>query len=438
MNWVWILLVGGLLALGPGGAGTPACGQTPSAEERIDAFASALMQEISRALYDAKNRPSLSVGVLDFTDEKGRVTAGSHYVGERIRLAFGRTQPFQVVELQDFETRHAISQMDFEEQLQLRERVVNDLRAHVYVLGMVVSEDRSQFQVRVQVWAMGPPFRDVHRIAPIPLTLAGIQWIPGLTDSGYAHFCKALPRMKWGQAQSRERTSLAEVLFLSQPMCDDLNGTWELRADGMIYDRRRDRESGSLKDRTGQVMQSRVKSMETLKELSYVIRDFGLVVQEEGGKTLELETYVVPKKSRYYYMPLKSGGGDGLRFEYLWFEPGKSTEPAMEEGAGGWRFFNAQGDWALKMPLGVHTATATFSPVAESIYGSKMARSEFIRRCKFFVAPGLNVYTVNYVYRRDKPEIFFSRLEIGPSKEERQGGRGVQEIVEHYPLYGTK
>jgi hypothetical protein len=86
------------------------------------------------------------------------------------------------------------------------------------------------------------------------------------------------------------------------------------------------------------------------------------------------------------------------------------------------------------MPVGTHTATATFEPIAESEYGTKKPRSEYVSRFKFSVRPGLNIYVINYVYRRDQPEIFVRRLEIEGSRDEPV--KGIKKITEIYRVYG--
>jgi hypothetical protein len=86
------------------------------------------------------------------------------------------------------------------------------------------------------------------------------------------------------------------------------------------------------------------------------------------------------------------------------------------------------------MPVGIHTATANLKPVAETEYGSKLPRSEFVTKFKFSVRPGLNIYVVNYVYRRDRPEIFVRRLEIADTQDEK--GKGIKKITAVYKVYG--
>jgi hypothetical protein len=218
-------------------------------------------------------------------------------------------------------------------------------------------------------------------------------------------------------------------------MCDDLNLSWQVKADGMVYDIRKDSSEGSLRSRTGQIMQGRVKSLETLKELSYLIRNFGLVVKEAGGAAQQLQPYIVPQKSDFYFVPYREGE-TGLRFMYLWSSRGRSKNPSFQESGKGWKLFVAEEDYLNIMPVGTHLATATLEPIAESEYGSKKPRSEYVSRFKFAVRPGLNIYVINYVYRRDQPEIFVRRLEIEGSED--APTKAVKRITEIYRVYGEE
>ena len=73
--------------------------------------------------------------------------------------------------------------------------------------------------------------------------------------------------------------------------------------------------------------------------------------------------------------------------------------------------------------------------MSESQYGSKRPRSDYVTRFKFSVTPGLNVYVINYVYRRDRPEIFVRRLEIEAIKD--VPIRSIKKITEVYRVYGN-
>jgi len=223
------------------------------------------------------------------------------------------------------------------------------------------------------------------------------------------------------------------VVFLSQPLVDDLNLSWKIKGDGLVYDERKEDDAGSLGSRTGEVMQSRVKSLDTLKEMSYIIKECSLVIKESTDSGYPLEPYVLQKSSDYYFIPFEKGD-TGLRFMYLWNRSGKSKRLSMLETGMGWKLHTAEQDWPIMMKVGLHIATATLKPLAESDYGTKKPRAEFVTRFKFSVKPGLNIYVINYVYRRDRPEIFVRRLEIEASKDDPV--KGIRKVTEVYKVFG--
>lgn len=184
------------------------------------------------------------------------------------------------------------------------------------------------------------------------------------------------------------------------------------------------------------MMQSRIKSLGALKELSFVIRNFGLVIKEGASPAEQLQAYVVPKKSQFYFIPYGEGE-NGLRFTYLWAARGLSRNPSMRETGKGWKLYVAEEDYRNVLPVGTHMATATLEPIAESEYGSKKPRSEYVSRFKFAVQPGLNIYVINFVYRRDRPEIFVRRLEIDGVRNVREQW-AVKRITEVYRVYGEE
>jgi len=407
----------------------------PRPGDGFDGFISSLLKGIATRHFDKEKKPVIEVAVFDFTDEKGDVTAGSMHLTNRVRLALGRGLQFDLLNVEEFSKKFIITARVFDEDARVKDRLVNALKADVYLFGQVRTDDPSLFVCKVRSWEIAKPFQGYHKIEPVNIEPPEFSWRPDLTDSGYAFFREILVSAAGESAKSLEDTNLADVIFLTQPMCDDLNLSWQVKSDGMIYDRRIEREKGSLRNRTGQVMQGRIKSPEALKALSFVIKNFDLVIKERGGKASNLEPYILPVESQYYFVPYRQGKEEwGLRFMYLWSTRGRSQRPSAWESGKGWQFYVAQGDWSFKMPVGIHTATANLKPVAETEYGSKLPRSEFVTKFKFSVRPGLNIYVVNYVYRRDRPEIFVRRLEIADTKDEK--GKGIKKITAVYKGYG--
>lgn len=413
-----------------------------SLEPGVDGLASALMQEIADRYFDAKTRPVVQMAIFDFTDMEGNVTVGSRYVANRIRLAFASRPQFQILPVERYEQKGSlVTASSFETDLPLRERIIGELKAHVYVLGQISTVTGSEISCRTAVWGLMTPFQDHSLIEPLTgdtlqqKVLAPLPWTLDLNPSGLALFNRIQVEGASEVRHELERENLAQVIFLSQPMVDDLNLAWQVRGDGMVYDLRKQSIEGALRDRTGQVMQARVKTAESLMELSYIIKDFSLVIRETGREAFPLEPYVVPRESDYYFIPFLKGE-DGLRFTYLWAESGKSQKPSATETGKGWDLFLAESDYATVLPVGTHMATATLNPVAETDYGTKRPKSEYVNRFKFSVQPGLNIYVINYVYRRDRPEIFVRRLEIEGTRDEPV--RAIKRITEVYEVYGQE
>ena len=416
-----------------------------SINEGADRLALSLTQEIATKYFDAKKRPVIKVAVFDFTDQNGDIIVGSRYISNRIKLAFGTSSQFTLLSVQEFEKRGALVYAEeFEKNNSLRDRIVGEVKADVYVFGKIDTSGGASVVCQVDLWGITPPYDDFSNIGSLKELkeqekelkeeiLSPLPWRANLSSSGLDFFKHVLVRGASETSEIAKLGNLGEVIFLSQPICDDLNFSWQVRADGMIYDVRQDIDTGTLRSRTGQVMQSRVKSPQTLKELSYIIKAFGLVVKESGGEAHQLRSYIIPEKSDFYFVPYRSEG-TGLRFMYLWSKRGRSKNPSPHETGKGWKLYVADQDFKNIMPVGTHTATATFEPIAESEYGTKKPRSEYVSRFKFSVKPGLNIYVINYVYRRDHPEIFVRRLEIEGSKDEPV--KRLKKITEIYRVYG--
>jgi len=415
-----------------------------SLDEGIDRLSQSLATEIATRYFHVEKKPVIKVAVFDFTDQSGDMTVGSRYVTDRVRLEFGNSPQFDLLALPPPSPEGPlVTSRAFEENVPLRERILAETRADVYVFGWIDTSEGSSVACHVEIWGTRPPFDDFTQVVnlrelsekeqALPADiLSPPPWRMTLSPSGLAFFSHILVKGSVEEIRT-DSGKLGEVIFLSQPMCDDLNLSWQVKGDGMVYDIRKESETGTLRSRTGQIMQSRVKSLEALKELSYIIKNVGLVIKEADGTTYPFEFYILPRSSDFYFIPFEEGVL-GLRFMYLWAKRGLSKNPSPHESGKGWRLYVAQEDYRTVMPLGTHIATATLEPIAESEYGTKKPRSEYVSRFKFDVLPGLNVYVVNYVFRRDWPEIFVRRLEIEGTRDEPV--REVKRITEVYRVYG--
>ncbi len=413
----------------------------------IDRLAQSLMKRIATRYFNLKNRPVIKAVVFDFTDRNGDITVGSRYVANRIRLALGNAPQFELLMLPDPKrAQFCIDSRDFAKDVPLRDRIIGEMKADVYVFGSIDTSEGTNVACEVDIWGVTPPYDDFSKIISLKelrekersvdeLILDPLPWRATFNASGLDFFNQVI-RRKVDEEKTVENANLGEVIFLSQPMCDDLDLSWQVKADGMVYDVRKESEEGTLRSRTGQMMQSRIKSEGALKELSFVIRNFGLVIKEEASPAEQLQAYVVPKKSQFYFIPYGEGE-NGLRFTFLWAARGLSRNTSMRETGKGWKLYVAEEDYRNILPVGTHMATATLEPIAESEYGSKKPRSEYVSRFKFAVQPGLNIYVINYVYRRDRPEIFVRRLEIDGVRNVREQW-AVKRITEVYRVYGEE
>ena len=406
----------------------------PPLNAGIDRLAFQLTSRIATRYFDADKRPVIRVAVFDFTDPEGNITAGSRYVSTRIRLAFAEGLQFELLTAGDFERQGlVITAKAFSENRNVREQILDQLKADAYIFGSVAVEGDSNAACEIDIWGVKPPYDQWLRIEPIKFENPS-PWKLGFTPSGTQFFAHVMLAGAEGLIKEIKRENLGKVIFLSQPICDDLSLSWQIRADGMVYDMRKESKVGSLRNRTGQVLQSRVRSDETLKELSYIIKDATFVIKEQGGMAYKFEPYVLPKKSDYYFLPF-SDDETGLRFQYIWGKPGLSKRVSPHDTGKGWKLHLALEDYENILPVGTHIATATLSPMAESQYGTKRPRSDYVTRFKFFVQPGLNLYVINYVYRRDRPEIFVRRLDIEGTRD--VPIRSIKKITEVYRVYGS-
>jgi hypothetical protein len=429
----WIIF---LIAMGWMGfpAATAEESNLPPLNAGIDQLAFQLTSQLAERYFDSDKRPVIRVAVFDFTDPEGNITAGSRYVSTRIRMAFAEGLQFELLTAGDFEKRgFVITAKTFSENRDLKEQILDQLKADAYIFGTVAVEGDSNAACEINIFSIAPPFDQWYRIKPFEFENP-TTWKLGFSPSGIQFFAHVLLEGEEGLLKEIKRENLGKVIFLSQPICDDLNLSWQIRADGMVYDTRKESKVGSLRNRTGQVLQSRVKSDETLKELSYIIKTATLVIKEQGGIGYKFEPYVLPEKSDYYFLPF-SDDETGLRFQYIWGKPALSKRVSTLETGKGWKLHLALEDYENIMSVGDHIATATLSPMAESQYGSKRPRSDYVTRFKFSVSPGLNIYVINYVYRRDRPEIFVRRLDIEGARD--LPIRSIKKITEVYRVYGS-
>ena len=437
------------MVCGPASLATTSEDNVLSINEGTDSLAVSLTKEVATKYFDSEKRPVIKVAVFDFTDQNGDITVGSRYISNRIKLAFGTSPQFALLPVQEFEKSGSLVYADnFEKDNPLRDRIVGEVKADVYIFGKIDTSGGARVVCQVDLWGIKPPYNDFSNIGSLKElkeqekelkeeVLSPLPWRGNMSSSGLDFFKYVLVRGATETSEIAKLGNLGEVIFLSQPICDDLNLSWQVKADGMVYDVRQDTTAGTLRGRTGQIMQSRVKDKETFKGIVSVVKNFSFLINEaakEGPDVAEpLEAYIVPKRSDLYYVPF-GDGETGFRFMYLWAKRGRSKMPSSQETGKGWKLYVADRDFKNMMPVGTHTATATFEPITESEYGTKKPRPEYVIKFKFSVRLGLNTYVINYFYRQDQPEIFVRRLEIEGSKDEQV--KKLKKITEIYKVYG--
>ena len=136
-----------------------------SINEGADRLALSLTQEIATKYFDAKKRPVIKVAVFDFTDRNGDVTVGSRYISNRVKLAFGSSPQFALLPVQKFEKSGSLVYAEeFEKNNHLRDRIVGEVKADVYVFGKIDTSGGASVACQVDLWGIKPPFDDFSNI----------------------------------------------------------------------------------------------------------------------------------------------------------------------------------------------------------------------------------------------------------------------------------
>ncbi len=396
----------------------------------IKSFSQSLMKTLSSYYFDQEDKDRIKVALFDFTDDAGNIIVASRYISDSLRAALGRNSQFEIVPRKKSLENSIVSADLFGKLPALRAGITAELKADVYIFGKIISSEPSQIVWEVNVWGLSKPYEYHERVEPIFTDMPHLYWAPDLTESGYAYFKQVvLGKDKSSTAPVSETINTGDVFFLTQPMSDDLNPWWVARDGIIIYRKGKDSEELSKNLRYGRVMESRVKGQDDFMGLNYVIKSFSLMIKTAGGKATELECYTVPKRSDFYQLAKRNG--PNLRFKYLWGDRGRGLQIAPEESGKSWSFFMAEDNWSMKLPVGFHTAVATFKPVAQRLYGSITSKPDYIREFRFRVNPGMNVFVVNYVYHRDDPAIFVRRLDLsedeGPLRR-----KIIESVLEDY------
>ena len=429
-QWIFFLFFAGWMGLP---AALAEENTLPTLNAGIDQLAFQVTRQVADRYFDEKKRPVTRVVVFDFLDSEGNITVGSSYVSTRIRLAFAEGSQFEVLPVQNLEALGVVvSEKEFSRNPTFRNDIVDMFEADVYVFGTLFAGGNLDVNCNVKIWGIKAPFTDLFDIDPVTEISNSLAWELGFPPEGRKFFKLVLTEGAQSSLGSDKEKTRSDVIFLTQPIWDDLNTAWRLN-DGFLYV---DTESGSISEignRAGLVVQSRIKSEKGLRGVNSIIRNFTLSVKGGELESLKLHPYLIQEKSDLYFIPM--GKGKSLRFVYVWGRRGLSSIPATQASARKWRVTLAEKDYKTTMRVGKHMATATISPSQESTFGSVMEMPEYILKFKFEVKQGLNIYVVNYAFRRGTPKIFVKRVEIEGHRDVPVGS--IEKILQVYPVYGS-
>ena len=365
----------------------------------LDAFSSNLALELSSKFFDENARPVIKIVIMDFVDELGNITLGSQYVSNYIRFYLGLKPQFLVIPVMS-----RISPDEFSADPDLRTAMKIKHEADLYLSGTTSIAADMQIEGRLFCWGEQQD-SDEYNLLPLALKSSAFMLSGGFSPSTCAMFNSII--ISSDTQANIEVSNSAEVIFLTQYICDDSNPYWGLK-NGVIIPKLsakiEDRKAGDY----GKVFQSRIKEEGGYSDVSYVIKSFSLLLKGMESGITELEPYQITKSSNFYAVP--TGIGDMLQFQFLWGMPGLGSTPFVDESSMGWNFMMAEKDWSILLPTGNYTVIAAFKPIIQRTYGSVNQKPEIVREFSFSVEPGLNVFLVNFAYQRDNPAIFFKKI----------------------------
>ena len=372
----------------------------------LDIFSSNLASELSFKFFDEKARPVIKVAVIDFVDESGNTTLGSRYITNWVRFTLGLKPQFLVIPVMS-----GINPDEFSADPDLRKTMAIKYEADIYLSGKITVTPDMQIEGRLVCWEQQNP--EESNLLPVILNSSAFTLTGGFSPSTYAMFTSIIAS---SSAQTNiEIANNAEVIFLTQHICDDSGPYWSLK-NGVIVPKvpvkDEDRKAGDY----GKVFQSRIKEEGGFSGISYVIKSFSLLLKGMESGVVELEPYQITKSSNFYAVSM--GMGDMLQFQFLWGMPGLGTTPFVDDTSMGWNFMIAEKDWSIIIPTGNYTVTAAFKPVVQRMYGSVNQKPEIVKEFSFSVEPGLNVFLVNFAYQRDNPAIFFRKIILEKNKKD--------------------
>ena len=387
-----------------------------SFEECLSSLSSDIINQIAEKYFDIRKKPIIKVAVLDFTDREGNVMVGSRYCSDIIRVAFAQKLQFSVVSPKALQKYGSISPELFATDPHLRSYVQTKLSADAYVLGTVrISRDQIYCEAKI-FGKEGEPLltkTDSQSLCKIPLSSSGYELLRTVIAqrlSGMSH--KRLQKSRQGY-----------VVFLTQKICDDL-APYYYEKDGFLFQKQISVQLPTRYD----YGRNTERHLTLSNSMNYVIKNFALRLwMNDQEKPVRLESYILPSKSKYYLIQddLK---GYKYRFEFLWYYPGASDIFAPLSSGGKIAFHLANKDWAIEMTPGTHSLIAEFNMVNQTSQ-TTMELPNYVNKFRFTVNPGLNVFVINYSFRRAVPKIFLNKIRIVTSKDI-PGENAIRTVVE--------
>ena len=199
-------------------------GDMQQTDRDLDNFAASLMKHIAEKYFDIKTKLVIKMAVFEFVDESGDFTVGSRYISNRIRMAFARSPQFDLLDVFSLDERVMPSARIFEEEGgQFPKSVVNDLRSDVYIGGQIKMVGPARIVCQVRVWGLSEATASYDQIQPLTIDRSELFLKMSLTRSGARFFHRKLTDQSDKLASSEKEASLGQVIFLTQPVNDDLN-----------------------------------------------------------------------------------------------------------------------------------------------------------------------------------------------------------------------
>ena len=118
---------------------------------------------------------------------------------------------------------------------------MGEVKADAYIFGKIDTSGGASVACQVDLWGLNPPYNDFSNIGSLKELkeeeeeleeeiFSPLPWKGKLSSSGLDFFNYVLVRGASETSEIAKFWNLGEVIFLSQPICDDLNLSWQVKA----------------------------------------------------------------------------------------------------------------------------------------------------------------------------------------------------------------